>query len=174
MATVEADRGAIQSYSDFAGLARLRGQVQNNGADATRATAQQFEAMFIQMMLKSMRAASLRSDLVDSQTLDTYESMQDQELSIQLAKRGALGIADLLQRQLNKTQGSSAAGGDKSTPVAAGGGAPESSPKAYSLQPTLPAAMVLRPVVGESFDLSPKTRGTLKNPGAVSGMLNHE
>lgn len=173
MTSLESDKGLVQSYSDFAGLARLRGQVQSNAPDATRTTAQQFEAMFIQMMLKSMRAAAFRSDLVDSQTLDTYESMQDQELSVQLAKRGALGIADMLQRQLSKSQGAS--GADKPAPVqAADSGTAETAAKAFALRPALPAAMVLRPAEARSFDLMQDRRPNLKNLGPVPRLLNHD
>ena len=46
-------------YTDIQGLAGLRYKARQNSPDATREAAQQFEAVFIQMMLKSMRAASV-------------------------------------------------------------------------------------------------------------------
>ena len=57
------------SYLDFAGLARLRGQARADSTSAARATAQQFEAMFIQMMMKSMREATPKSDFMQEETL---------------------------------------------------------------------------------------------------------
>ena len=57
MPSIDSDAGLVQSYADFAGLARLRGQAHGNEVDATRATAQQFEAMFIQQIMKTMREA---------------------------------------------------------------------------------------------------------------------
>ena len=92
------------SYLDFAGLARLRGQARADSAGAARATAQQFEAMFIQMMMKSMREATPKSDLMQSQSMDMYQELSDKEMSTQLAKRGTLGIADMLTKQMTRAQ----------------------------------------------------------------------
>jgi len=44
-----------QSALDFQGLGQLRGQAAQDGNKAIRETAQQFESMFIEMMMKSMR-----------------------------------------------------------------------------------------------------------------------
>jgi flagellar protein FlgJ len=87
---------------DFAGLGELRGKAQQNDDQALRETAQQFEALFIQMMLKSMRDANnvMKSDLVESQAAETYEGMYDKEMSVQMSKRNTLGMADMLVRQL--------------------------------------------------------------------------
>jgi len=92
-----------RSYLDFAGLGELRGKAQQNDDQALRETAQQFEALFIQMMLKSMREANnvMKSDLVESQAAETFEGMYDKEMSVQMAKRNTLGLADMLVRQLS-------------------------------------------------------------------------
>jgi len=87
------------SYLDFAGLARLRGEAHRSSSSANRETAQQFEAMFIQMMMKSMRDASFKGELLDSSALETFQGMQDREISVQLAKRGGFGLADMLEKQ---------------------------------------------------------------------------
>ena len=91
-----------RSYSDFAALGELRGKAQRNEAGALRESAQQFEALFIQMMLKSMREANnvMKSDLVESQAAETFEGMYDKEMSVQMAKRNTMGLADMLVRQL--------------------------------------------------------------------------
>ena len=91
---------------DFAGMGALRGQAQRREEKATRETATQFEAMFIQMMLKSMREASnvMKSDMFKSHALETFEGMYDKELSMSMAKRNALGFADLMVKQLSQTQ----------------------------------------------------------------------
>ena len=91
-----------RSYLDFAGLGELRGKAQQNDDQALRETAQQFEALFIQMMLKSMRDANnvMKSDLVESQAAETFEGMYDKEMSVQMAKRNTMGLADMLVRQL--------------------------------------------------------------------------
>ena len=57
---------SAKSYNDFSALGELRGKAQRNEAGAMRESAEQFEALFIQMMLKSMREASsaMKSDLL--------------------------------------------------------------------------------------------------------------
>ena len=89
------------SYLDFAGLARLRGEAHRSSSSANRETAQQFEAMFIQMMMKSMRAATPRGELLESPAMDTYQDLFDKEIANQMGRRGALGIASMLERQLS-------------------------------------------------------------------------
>ena len=87
------------SYLDFTGLGQLRGKAHGDSASAAKETGQQFEAMFIQMMMKSMRAATPKSDFLQSTSMDTYEELYDKEISMQMAKRGALGIGDMFSRQ---------------------------------------------------------------------------
>ena len=85
-----------RSYLDFEGLGQLRGQARKDGKAALRETAQQFEGMFLQMMLKSMRDATVKSDLVESSGAETFEAMFDKEVSVQLSKRNMMGVADML------------------------------------------------------------------------------
>ena len=85
-----------RSYLDFEGLSQLRGQARKDERGALKETAQQFEAMFIQMMMKSMREAVVKSDLVESSGKDTFEAMFDREVSVQLSKRNTMGLADVL------------------------------------------------------------------------------
>ena len=60
---------SAKSYNDFTALGELRGKAQRNEAGAMRESAEQFEALFIQMMLKSMREASsaMKSDLLHNE-----------------------------------------------------------------------------------------------------------
>lgn len=93
-----------RSYLDFAGLARLRGEAASSGGNAAalKESARQFEAHFIQMALKSMRDATMRSELSGSAAEDTYTEMFDREVSMLLARRDALGVASMLERQLQQ------------------------------------------------------------------------
>jgi flagellar protein FlgJ len=88
------------SYLDFNNLGRLKGQAAKDGKSAARETAQQFEALFLQMMMKSMRDASFKSDLVESQAKDTFEGMFDKEVSLAMAKKNTLGLADMLIKNM--------------------------------------------------------------------------
>jgi flagellar protein FlgJ len=92
-----------QSYLDFSGLGELRHRAAKGGEGALRETAKQFEALFIQMMMKSMRDASFKSDLLQSDSQDTYQDMFDKEVSVSLAQRGGFGLADMLTQQLGKS-----------------------------------------------------------------------
>jgi flagellar protein FlgJ len=92
-----------QSYLDFSGLGELRHRAAKDGEGALRETAKQFEALFIQMMMKSMRDASFKSDLLQSDSQDTYQEMFDKEVSVSLAQRGGFGLADMLTQQLGKS-----------------------------------------------------------------------
>ncbi len=93
-----------QSYMDFAGLGSLRGQASQKNSKATRETATQFEAMFIQMMLKSMRDAMEKNDLLGSEAGKTFEEMYDRELSVKLAKRNVMGVADMLVKHIEQAE----------------------------------------------------------------------
>lgn len=88
-------------YTDFQGLAGLRAESQKNDPETLRKVAGQFEALFIQMMLKSMRDASLGEGLMDSEHVKTYQSMFDQQIALDLSKRSSLGLADMMVRQLS-------------------------------------------------------------------------
>jgi len=91
------------SYLDFGGLGKLKGKAHTDAKAATRETAQQFEAMFLQMMMKSMRDATPKSDLIESSAKDTFEAMFDKEVSMAMAKRSSLGLADMLVKHMPDT-----------------------------------------------------------------------
>jgi Rod binding domain-containing protein len=95
---------SAKSYNDFSALGELRGKAQRNEAGAMRESAEQFEALFIQMMLKSMREASsaMKSDLLHNNAQETFEGMYDKEISLQMAKRNALGFTDVVVKNLSQ------------------------------------------------------------------------
>jgi flagellar protein FlgJ len=85
------------------GLAALKRAARAGGPptqETLRAVAQQFEALFTQMMLKSMREASLGDDLFGSEQTNFYRDMHDQQLALTMAKQKGLGLSDMLVRQL--------------------------------------------------------------------------
>ncbi len=91
-------------YTDFQGLSALRAGARDNSEESLREIAGQFEAIFIQMMLKSMRDANLGEGLMDSDHVKTYQSMFDQQIALDLSKRNSLGLADMMVQQLSRTQ----------------------------------------------------------------------
>jgi len=90
-------------YSDLHGLAALRAKAGGEAADkdeALKGVARQFETVFMKMMLKSMRESVSKSDLMGDDKSKFYESMYDDQLALDLTKRGDLGLAKLLVQQL--------------------------------------------------------------------------
>lgn len=92
----------VDTYTDFQGLAALRAQARGNAnsPETLRAVARQFEGLFLQMMLKSMRDASLGEGIMDSEQTSFYQEMFDQQLSMTLSQGRGLGLSDMLVRQL--------------------------------------------------------------------------
>ena len=68
------------------------------------AAGQKFEATFINMMLKSMRAAKLGDGLLDSDAGDQFRDMQDAKLSETMAVHTPLGIGKAVTEFLARSQ----------------------------------------------------------------------
>ncbi|MDP3843947.1 MAG: flagellar assembly peptidoglycan hydrolase FlgJ [Oxalobacteraceae bacterium] len=85
---------------DANSLNDLRQLSKQNSPEALKATAKQFEALLMGMMLKSMRQASAQDGMFDNEQSRMYTSMLDQQLSQTLASKG-MGLADVLTRQLS-------------------------------------------------------------------------
>ena len=66
--------------------------------------AEEFEAMFINQMLKQARDSKLSDALFSSDEEDNFGTMLDQERSRSLAVNLDLGIADALVRQFDKSK----------------------------------------------------------------------
>lgn len=90
--------GAI--YNDFSQFTTLRAEATKNPNAALEDVAAQFESIFLQQMLKSMRDATVKSELFDSSQMDTYQSMADQQLAVSLAESGGIGLARMMVEQM--------------------------------------------------------------------------
>ena len=92
----------VQSFADMQRFTELRSQARDN-PEATKAeVAAQFESIFVQMMMTSMRDASvpLESGLFSSNQSKMYEKMMDQQLSMNISANGGLGLAELIEQQI--------------------------------------------------------------------------
>jgi flagellar protein FlgJ len=108
-------------YADFSGLEGLKKNVKADDPKAIRAAAQQFESLFTNMMLKSMRQAKLGQGMGDSQESDLYQDMYDQQISLKMSQGKGLGLADMLVQQLTRNRAASgAAAGAGGTGAASG------------------------------------------------------
>ena len=92
-----------QTYTDFSGFGEMRAQARVDPQSSLKQVAKQFEGIFIQMMLKSMRDASMGDDIFDSDQSKLYRDMFDKQLALDMASNKGIGIADSLVRQLSKT-----------------------------------------------------------------------
>lgn len=89
-------------YLNMHQFADLKLSAREQTAEANRSAAQQFEALFVQMMLKDMRAAATVDPSQHSSYTDFYQDMHDKQLSLMLAKQGGMGIADMIEKQLER------------------------------------------------------------------------
>jgi flagellar protein FlgJ len=107
------DSQVAQSAIDFHGLNALRHSANQDSQNqqTLRQVAGQFESLFVTMMLKSMRQASLGEGIFDSSQSKMYQDMTDQQLASDLSAGGGLGLQDVILRQL----GGQAAAGNKVT-----------------------------------------------------------
>lgn len=90
-------------YSDLGSLNAIRKQGQTDQHGAIKKAAKEFEAFFMNMMLKSMRQASeVMGDnpLMGSDEEKMFTGMMDEQMSINLSQEGHLGIAELMISQL--------------------------------------------------------------------------
>jgi peptidoglycan hydrolase FlgJ len=114
-----ASSSAGSNYTDLNGLAALKNAPSSPAA--IHAVAQQVEALFLQMMLKSMRDASAADGEPDSNETGMYQDMFDKQVALTLSKHQDLGIARLFERQLG--------GKASDTHAAAAPGTPSGLPK---------------------------------------------
>ena len=87
-------------FNDIGYLSSLRAEAASAPNKAINEVASQFEALFIQQMMKSMRDAVPKSDLMSSDHLDTYQAMADQRMAVNLSQQGGMGIARMLVEQM--------------------------------------------------------------------------
>lgn len=94
----------VAQVTNSRNLHSIKAAANKNGSSPAvmKAAAQQFEALFISLILKSMRQALPQDGLFNSQETKLYTQLLDEEMSQQVAKQG-LGFADQMLRQLVAT-----------------------------------------------------------------------
>lgn len=88
---------------DAQSVGKLRLQSKQDPEAALKAVAQQFEGIFMNMMLKSMREATPKDGMLDSEQGNLYTQLFDQQLAQKLSTGKGLGVADMLVRQLTRS-----------------------------------------------------------------------
>ena len=97
--------GGSESFYDFAKLGELRAKAASDPSsdEAIKKVSKQFEAMFLQMMLKSMRDATPKGGLLDSSATETFEQMHDQQLVQQMSEQGSVGIGKMVEQYIRRS-----------------------------------------------------------------------
>jgi flagellar protein FlgJ len=150
---------SVKMASDSGDLNTVRVAARQNSPEALRAAAQQFEALFMNMVMKSMRQATSQEGLFDNDQSRMYTSMLDQQISQNFAKRG-IGLADAMIRQLSNNGGNPPPGAAMPPPV---------PPVSTALpQPARHApAMQLQPTAQPQLQVAPQpAAGAPKSPAS--------
>lgn len=96
-----------RNANDIKGLDELRRAAQSGDGKALDEAAKQFEAIFVQMMLKSMRKAqdvmADKDSPFNSEQVKFYRDMHDTQIASDLASNGSIGLAEIIVRQLGKS-----------------------------------------------------------------------
>lgn len=135
---------AIDSQS----LAQLRNQAKNTPDQALKSAAQQFESVFLNMMLKSMREATPQDGMFSNEQTKMFTGMLDQQLVQSMSNSGGVGLADVMVRQLSRSMG-----------------LPQPDAVVGNLPPPMPSLQKVAPAASQGVDSIQKV--TL--PSAFSG-----
>ncbi|UQB42698.1 rod-binding protein [Thiomicrospira microaerophila] len=88
-------------YTNLQGLNDLKRQAREDEASVLRPVAEQFEALFLEQILKNSRQVKFDEGWLDGNQADTYFDMYDKQLAQDLASKGSLGLADIIVEQLS-------------------------------------------------------------------------
>ena len=86
-------------------LERMRGQSKFGQVDSEKEmekVARDFESVFVNKLLESMRKAIPKSGLLDSSALDMYQSMMDQEMAKNMSERKGMGLGEMVYKDLSR------------------------------------------------------------------------
>lgn len=91
-------------YTNIQDLKQL--EYKSNSPETKKEVAQQFEAIFIQMVLSSMRDANkaFSSDLFGSNQMEMYQDIFDKQLALVMSNKG-VGFAELVEKNIDRQQG---------------------------------------------------------------------
>lgn len=96
--------------ADVRGAQDLRAQFKTDPEAAVKTAAQEFEALFLQMVMKSMRATTSQDSFMESDSSRFFTGMLDQQMAQDLSRTGTVGLAEMLEAQLSRQINPSSAG----------------------------------------------------------------
>ena len=99
-----------RNVHDLGSINKMREAIASGDEDVLQEAAQQFEAIFVQMMLKSMRKAqdalADENSPFNSEQVKFYRDMHDQQLAADLTSNGGMGLADVIVKQMGHSEDS--------------------------------------------------------------------
>ncbi len=112
------------SLNAVASIAELRSAAARDPKAAIRETAKQFESIFMQQIMKSMREATMSSGMLENSGTQMGSEMLDAQYATKMAGLPG-GLADAIARQLERQMGiaAPATGASKALPAAGAAGA---------------------------------------------------
>lgn len=98
-----------RNYHDMGSVNKLREAAQSGDSGALEEAAKQFEAIFVQMMLKSMRQAqdalADKDSPFSTEQVKFYREMHDKQLATDLSTNGSIGLAEVIMQQMGPGNG---------------------------------------------------------------------
>ena len=152
---------------DTASMGELKQSAKANDPAAIKAAATQFEALFLNMVMKSMRDATPKDGVMDSEQGKMFTTMLDQQTSQNMAKRGT-GLADALIRQMTAQTANSQALAIGADEGAAASAATAPSPRAASMAAALEAFRKQGAVAGDAAAATTTTTSATAAGSAAS------
>jgi flagellar protein FlgJ len=104
----------LNPYTDINRLGTLRATAKQDPGAAMQQVSREFEALFVQMMLKAARDATPEGGMFDSHEMRFYNEMFDSQIALTMAEQGEIGFADALREQLAPAQAAANDDGDRS------------------------------------------------------------
>ena len=88
----------INAFTDISRFGTLRSEAGKNPNGSVSQVAQEFEALFIEMMLSTARNASLKGGMFESHALELYQEMFDTQAARVLSEQGTLGFEQAISQ----------------------------------------------------------------------------
>lgn len=118
--TIKSDIAASLAV-DMKGVQDLRAQLKSDPQAGVKTAAQEFEALFLQQVMKSMRATTSQDGLMDNDSTRFFTGMLDQQMAQDLSRSGSLGLAQMLEAQLSqRLAGTTGTGSESTASISAG------------------------------------------------------
>lgn len=151
------------ALGDLKKLARTDGQ----SDEALRAAAKQFEALFLQMVLKSMREATPTNGMMDNEQTKMYQGLLDQQLALNLSQSKGAGLSEVIFRQIGGGNGGANAI-EGLTPIGGQGGGAGFPLDNVPRRPAIAAAALAMPGVGTGREPRAGVAGLLEALNGVA------